>query len=152
MAAEEARTPRRAGRPGRGHLRAGAGEPANKYHHFESKEGLYKAALAEEWVTTAALGPVLRKAVGLEPRAGLELAFRGFARILDERPLVQRLAMQEALSGWRYTPRATMAQNPEGAEDTTGAASKSGAFRQDVPFELLYFAMLAGHSTGRARW
>jgi TetR/AcrR family transcriptional regulator len=124
------------------YARAGA-NPRMIYHHFESKEGLYKAVLADEWgALAAALGPVLRKTVGLEPRAGLELGFLGFARILAERPLVQRLAMQEALSGWRYAPRATLAQIPKELRTLHRRGVKSGAFRKDVPFELLYFAVL----------
>lgn len=68
------------------------------YHHFGSKVGLYRAAVAEQ---RAQLGmawqPVADKALGMAPYAGLRLVFSEFFGLLLARPQVAALLLHEAL-------------------------------------------------------
>jgi len=113
------------------------------YHHFASKEGLYTAVLEHQWQGLAeAWQPLLAEASGLAPRPGLERAFVALGRLLFARPFVLRLAMQEAMSGWRYAPRATIDQVPAELRALHRRGQRAGDFRRDVPFERLYFAIL----------
>src|SRR5882724_2567869 len=84
------------------------------YHHFGSKDGLYRAVLADQWSAMAiAWRAVLDQAEALPPRACIEAAYRGFFEILvgDSRRFVP-LFLHEAMTGWGHTPRATLAQLP----------------------------------------
>lgn len=117
------------------------------YHHFGSKEGLYTAVLETQWHgLAAAWEPFLAKALEHEPRDGLRMAFVALGKLLFERPLVQRLAMHEAMGGWRYAPRATVDQIPEPLRVLYKRGQKSGAFRREVPFELAYVAFVGALS------
>lgn len=106
------------------------------YHYFGSKEGLYKAVLEEEWLGVASTWqPVLAEALKMEPLAGLRHAFRAFAALLAERPYLLQLSAQEAMSGWRHVPEATVDMVPKELRQLYAR----GKFK--ASFEAMYFAI-----------
>src|SRR5262245_29093907 len=83
------------------------------YHHFGSKDGLYRAVLEDQWYgLVAAWSPIVAEAAALEPRPGLRRAFAGLLGLLLDRPLLPALTVQEALSGWSGVPPASLAEVP----------------------------------------
>ena len=80
------------------------------YHHFGSKDGLYRAVMQEQRVRLGTdWTPALEKAVTLDPLDGMRLALSGFLNALLAHPQAAALLMHEGLSG---LPLAM----PEGAE------------------------------------
>lgn len=114
------------------------------YHHFGSKEGLYRAVLEDQWLGgDGSWEAALTEAQELGPREGLRLVLgRLFERMLEERPLVLRLGLQDALNDWDGVPRASMRQVPEGLRDLYLRGQREGVFRADREFDLFYLSAL----------
>ena len=113
------------------------------YHHFGSKEGLYRAVLADQWTNPdGALQQALTQAARLEPRKGLKMAFRAMFERFVGRPLMLRLAMHESMSGWQQLPQATLAQVPAEFRELYLRGQREGAFRSDCEFETLYLTLV----------
>ncbi|WP_437662973.1 TetR/AcrR family transcriptional regulator [Sorangium sp. So ce1182] len=113
------------------------------YHHFGSKDGLYRAVLEEQWSgLMAAWRPTLEESATLEPREGLWRSFTAFFRLLLANPRIMPLALHEAMSGWRSAPPATLARLPSQLRDLYERGQRGGVFRSDCDFELLYCTVL----------
>jgi AcrR family transcriptional regulator len=113
------------------------------YHHFQSKEGLYRAVLAAQWLGLAeAWQPALEQAAKLAPLAGLQRALTALAQQLLARPLLFPLAMHEAMSGWKFLPRATLAHVPAELRALYARGQQKGVLRRDCDFEVFYLSAL----------
>jgi AcrR family transcriptional regulator len=113
------------------------------YHHFGSKEGLYRAVLEDQWSgLMQGWRPALEASAALEPREGLWRAFTMFFRLLLSRPLCMPLAMHEAMSGWQSAPPATLAMLPSQLRDLYERGQAGGVFRRDCDFEHFYCTVM----------
>lgn len=119
------------------------------YHHFGSKEGLYRAVLEEHWLGGATTWePTLHEAAALGAREGMRLVLgRLFELMLGERPLFMRLALQEVLNDWGGVPSASVAEVPSGLREMYARGQREGVFRGDCDFEVFYLSAL-GALTG----
>lgn len=120
------------------------------YHHFGSKSGLYAAVLESQWLEFArAWQPALEQAASREPADGLAHAFVAFARALSDHPLLMRLALHEAMSGWQFAPQATVDMAPGQLRALHRRGVRDGQFRDDLAFETVYLTIIGamiGHS------
>lgn len=68
------------------------------YHHFGSKDGLYRAVMEDQRIRLGTTWqPVVDKALAMDPYPGLRLIFGGFFDALLARPQVAALLLHEAL-------------------------------------------------------
>jgi AcrR family transcriptional regulator len=113
------------------------------YHHFGSKEGLYRAVLADHWSDPdGGRQRALAAAGRLDPYPGLKAAFVALFEGFLARPLMLPLAMHESMSGWRALPPATLAQVPAEIRALYARGQREGLFRADCDFETLYLTVL----------
>ena len=113
------------------------------YHHFGSKDGLYRAVLDEQWgALWRAWQPTLDAAAFLPPRDGMRLALAGFFDLTLEHPLVMRLAMHEALGGWAVRPTPAPEQLAPTLHDLWNRGRADGSFALDADFPIVYAAAL----------
>ncbi|HTN84055.1 MAG TPA: TetR/AcrR family transcriptional regulator [Sorangium sp.] len=113
------------------------------YHHFGSKDGLYRAVLEEQWSgLMTAWRPTLEESATLDPREGLWRSFTAFFRLLLANPRIMPLALHEAMSGWRSAPPATLSMLPSQLRELYERGQRGGVFRGDCDFELLYCTVL----------
>jgi TetR/AcrR family transcriptional regulator len=113
------------------------------YHHFESKEGLYRAVLLDQWAAMArAWRPGLEAARELPPREGLQRALTALFEVVFARPLTLPLVVHEALGGWQMVPDATLQDVPSELRELFARGRSSGLFRKEVDFELFYTSAL----------
>jgi hypothetical protein len=73
---------------------------------------------------------------------GLFHAFVALARVLAERPLLLRLALHEAMTGWQFAPRARIGAVPAPLRTLHRRAVHDGQLRDDVAFETVYLTIL----------
>jgi AcrR family transcriptional regulator len=113
------------------------------YHHFGSKDGLYRAVLDEQWAALwRAWEPTLAAAALLPPREGMRLALSGFFDVTLEHPLVMRLAMHEALGGWSVRPAPAPEQLAPPLHALWDRGRADGTFALDADFPVVYAAAL----------
>jgi AcrR family transcriptional regulator len=113
------------------------------YHHFESKDGLYAAVLADQMHGLASLWrPILARAVGLEPYDGMRLALTGLVDVLRDRPQLVALWLHEAMGGWTTMPLPTADMLPAPLRELYERGQDDGRFRPDCPFEIAYATAL----------
>ncbi|GAA3432421.1 TetR/AcrR family transcriptional regulator [Kutzneria kofuensis] len=109
------------------------------YHHFGSKEGLFRAVVEHEFGGMGqAWHDVLARARELEPYEGIRLAFATLFDIVHSRPLLVPLALQEGLSGWSVRPPLPADELPAELRELHERGVAKGVFRADVAFEVLY--------------
>ncbi|MFC4911327.1 TetR/AcrR family transcriptional regulator [Actinomadura gamaensis] len=113
------------------------------YHHFGSKEGLYRATVQELRRRTGELWrPVLAEAAGREPVDGVRHALRGLFVTLDTVPQMIAVMLHEWLSGeWRSTMPGPD-ELPAELRKLYERGQDSGIFAPDVPFEVVYGSVI----------
>ncbi|HEX9297254.1 MAG TPA: TetR/AcrR family transcriptional regulator [Polyangiaceae bacterium] len=113
------------------------------YHHFGSKDGLYRAVLADQWMEMGSVWEhALTRASQLEPRRGLAVAFCAMFERFAARPLMVPLAIHESMSGWKALPEATLAQVPAEIRKLYARGQREGVFRSHCDFETLYLTLM----------
>lgn len=109
------------------------------YHHFGSKEGLYRAVLeAERHAVAEAWSPYLAKSVTMEPVEGMRLALAAFFDIMVRLPRLVALLSHEWLAGSGADSMPTADQLPQEIRQLYERGQRSGAFPPGRPFELAY--------------
>jgi len=109
------------------------------YHHFGSKEGLFRAVMEDAFGGVGqALREVLAEVVRLEPYEGMRLAFTTLFDLVHSRPLLVPLALQEGIGGWGVRPPLVVEQLPAQLRDLHERGVAAGTFRSDVDFDVLY--------------
>lgn len=107
------------------------------YHHFGSKDGLYAAALEDQFTALHdAWSPVLEKAAALEPYDGMRMALGGFVDIITSRPQLVGMWLHEALNSWRTLPLPTADMLSDTLRDLYRRGQRAGVFRPDCPYEI----------------
>jgi len=113
------------------------------YHHFGSKDGLYRAVLDEQWAALwRAWQPALDAATRLVAREGMRVALSGFFDVTLQHPLVMRLAMHEALGGWSVRPAPAPEQLAPTLHELWNRGRADGTFGLDADFPIVYAAAL----------
>ena len=113
------------------------------YHHFGSKDGLYRAVLDEQWAALwRAWQPTLDAATRLVAREGMRVALSGFFDVTLQHPLVMRLAMHEALGGWSVRPAPAPEQLAPTLHELWNRGRADGTFGLDADFPIVYAAAL----------
>ena len=108
------------------------------YHHFGSKEGLFKAVVEHEFGgMSVAWRETLTMARELVPYEGMRLAFSTLFDLMRGRPLLVALALQEGIGGWVREPLTADAM-PAELRELHERGVEAGIFRADVDFEVLY--------------
>ena len=109
------------------------------YHHFGSKDGLYRAVMEDQRTRLGSTwAPALERAVTMAPYDGMRLALHGFLDALQAAPQAAALLMHEALGD---TPLAIPGQSqdlPKALRDLYGHGQEQGVFAASVPFEVAY--------------
>ena len=114
------------------------------YHHFGSKEGLFKAVIEHEFHGMSQVWrETLARARGLAPYEGIRLAFSTLFDLMHRRPLLVALASQDALAG--FSTRAPLPADAMPAElrELHERGVKAGVFRAQADFEVLYATAVA---------
>jgi AcrR family transcriptional regulator len=115
------------------------------YHHFLSKDGLYRAVLADQWSAPMSLPDNLRGS----PKEQFVGLLRLVIARLSARPHFFALAMHESLNGWQSVPQAALGEGPAVLRARFEAAQQAGELRADCPFEVVYVAAIGAMVAGR---
>ena len=111
------------------------------YHHFGSKDGLYRAVLDDQWARLwGAWEPTVAATTQLVPREGMRVALTAFFDITLTHPLVMRLAMHEALGGWSARPAPAPEQLAPALHALWNRGRTEGTFALDADFPVVYAA------------
>lgn len=109
------------------------------YHHFGSKEGLYRAVLdAERFALGQAWRPHLEDTAGMEPYKAMRAVLAAFFDILTTRPRLVALLVHEWLAGSQASPMPTAEQLPAQVRELYERGQRDGVFDAGRPFELAY--------------
>jgi AcrR family transcriptional regulator len=115
------------------------------YHHFGSKEGLYRAVLADQWSAPMPIPDDLPAS----PKEQFVHLLRLMIARLSARPHFFALAMHESLNGWQSLPQASLAEGPAVLRARFGAAQRAGELRADCRFEVVYIAAIGAMTAHR---
>ncbi|MEV4006544.1 TetR/AcrR family transcriptional regulator [Actinomadura sp. NPDC049753] len=124
------------------------------YHHFGSKDGLYRAVLEDQMAALHdAWHPALERARTLAPYEGVAEALGAFADALSGRPVLIGLWLHESLGGWQTLPLPSADSLPAELRELYERGQAEGVFRGDRPFEIAYgiamSALIGGVVLGR---
>ncbi|WP_200842371.1 TetR/AcrR family transcriptional regulator [Actinomadura sp. K4S16] len=109
------------------------------YHHFGSKEGLYRAVLEDQMAALHdAWHPALEKARALAPYEGVTAALGALAEALSGRPVLIGLWLHESLGGWKTLPLPSADTLPAELRELYERGQHEGVFRGDRPFEIAW--------------
>jgi AcrR family transcriptional regulator len=114
------------------------------YHHFGSKDGLYRAVIEDQRTRLGTTwAPLLDRALTMEPYEGMRLALHGFVDALNAAPQAAALLIHEALGD---TPLAIPGQSqelPKPIRDLYERGQAEGVFTASVPFEVAYAVVVS---------
>jgi AcrR family transcriptional regulator len=109
------------------------------YHHFESKDGLYRAVMADQrMLMGVALTPAVERAAGLEPLPGMRVVLEGFLDALLARPQAAALLIHEALGDAPPALPTTAEAFIKPIRGLYERGQADGVFPPQVPFETAY--------------
>jgi AcrR family transcriptional regulator len=109
------------------------------YHHFGSKDGLYRAVMEEQRTRVAGTwAPALEKAATMEPYEGMRLALHGFLDALHAAPQAAALLIHEALGDAPLAIPGQFQELPRPLRDLYERGQETGVFAASVPFEVAY--------------
>ncbi|MFF4490044.1 TetR/AcrR family transcriptional regulator [Streptomyces sp. NPDC001544] len=109
------------------------------YHHFGSKEGLYKAVLADRLAALRdAWRPALERALTLAPYEGMVVMLGAFADALSRQPTLVGLLLHESLDGSQDLPLPSAETPPRELRELYERGQREGVFRKDCPVEIAY--------------
>jgi AcrR family transcriptional regulator len=109
------------------------------YHHFGSKDGLYRAVMEDQRMRLGtAWWPILEKAATLEPHEGMRLALNGFFDVVLDMPQAAALLMHEALGDTPIAIPAGVTGLPEPVRSLYERGQADGTFPAEVSFEVAY--------------
>ena len=109
------------------------------YHHFESKDGLYRAVMQEQRMLLGmAWGPAVERAAGMEPLAGMRLLLDGLLAALQAQPQVAALLIHEALGDAPLALPAEADAFIKPIMELYQRGQAGGVFPAAVPFETAY--------------
>jgi AcrR family transcriptional regulator len=109
------------------------------YHHFGSKDGLYRAVMEDQRTRIASTWlPALEKAVTMEPYEGMRLALNGFLDALHAAPQAAALLIHEALGDDPLAVPDQSQELPRPLRDLYERGQAAGVFAAAVPFEVAY--------------
>jgi TetR/AcrR family transcriptional regulator len=114
------------------------------YHHFGSKEGLYRAVFEHEAAGVEAIWrSALEQAVSMDPYAGIRLVYRTYFDMMHARPLLISLVTQEAMGGWGVRPQVTADGIPAELRSLHARGVAEGIFRSDIDLDVFYVTMVS---------
>jgi AcrR family transcriptional regulator len=109
------------------------------YHHFESKDGLYRAVMQEQRMLLGmAWAPAVERAVGMEPLAGMRLLLDALLAALLAQPQVAALLIHEALGDAPLALPAEADAFIKPIMELYQRGQADGVFPATVPFETAY--------------
>src|SRR5690242_17129815 len=109
------------------------------YHHFESKDGLYRAVMQEQrMLLGTAWTPTVERAVEMEPLAGMRLLLDGLLASLLAQPQVAALLIHEALGDAPLALPAEAEGFIKPIRDLYERGQADGVFPAAVPFATAY--------------
>jgi AcrR family transcriptional regulator len=111
------------------------------YHHFGSKEGLYRAVLDDERAALgAAWSPYLDRAITMNPYDGLRSVFSALFDIFAGRPRLVAMLTHEWLSGAGTNSMPPVADLPQQVRTLYERGQRDGLFEAGRPFDVAYAA------------
>jgi AcrR family transcriptional regulator len=109
------------------------------YHHFGSKDGLYRAVMEEQRTRLGlAWSPALERAVTMAPYQGMRLALGGFYDALRAAGQAAPLLVHEALGDMPLAIPAGGPALPQQLADLYKRGQRDGIFVAAVPFDVAY--------------
>ena len=109
------------------------------YHHFGSKDGLYRAVMQDQRMRLGATWwPVLEKAVTLDPLDGMRLVLNGFLDAVLAMPQAAALLVHEALGEAPIAMPDDADGLPEPIRALYERGQAEGVFGAEVTFEVAY--------------
>ena len=107
------------------------------YHHFGSKEGLFRAVVEHEYGAWPGLAPGDGRGAEMEPHEGMRLAF---CTMFDHctPAAADPAGPAGGLGGWGIRPPLPADALPAELRDLHDRGVEAGIFRADVAFEVLY--------------
>lgn len=114
------------------------------YHHFGSKDGLYRAVVEDQRTRLgAAWQPALDKAVTLDPREGMQVTLGGFLDAVIARPQAAALLLHEALGDAPIALPEGVDGLPAPVRSLYERGQAVGAFPAEVPFDVAYVVAIS---------
>ncbi|MDR1443228.1 MAG: TetR/AcrR family transcriptional regulator [Bifidobacteriaceae bacterium] len=120
------------------------------YHHFGSKDGLYRAVIdAERRALADSWQPTLERAVEMEPVEGLRTALAALFDLIVERPQLMAVRLHEGLSETGLSSPPDAGDLPAAFRTIFERGQRQGLFYRDRSFEVAYGTMM-GALVGQA--
>jgi AcrR family transcriptional regulator len=109
------------------------------YHHFGSKDGLYRAVMEDQRTRLGSTwAPALDRAVTMEPYEGMRLALHGFLDALQAAPQAAALLIHESLGDTPLAIPVNSADLLKPLRDLYERGQENGVFAASVPFQAAY--------------
>lgn len=109
------------------------------YHHFGSKDGLYRAVMQDQRIRLGqAITPALDEAAAMEPYEGMRHALSGMYDALSATRQIAALLVHEALGDLPLAVPTEGLPFPKPLEELYVRGQAEGIFSPTVPFEVAY--------------